>query len=223
MGQSGSVPGLTGERPTRKGSRTRERILAAAVELFAERGYHATSLSDIGERANIQRGALYYHIRAKEELLFEVLRQHVEFVLHGVRQIASEPIGAQEKFRRLIIFQTKALLERHDEITVYTRDSYALTGDRRMRLRGLQGEVEQTWKRVLIEGQEAGELRRVNPVVIKCILGLVNSPNSWFRTGGGLASAQVAELVADLAMCGIGMTVKNRVAHKMPRGETRLE
>ncbi len=203
MTNTGAKPGLSNPRPTRKGSHTRQRIITAAVELFAERGYHATTMSDIGQRADIQRGALYYHIKAKEELLFEVLRQHVEFVRERTSEIASEAVDAHTKLRNLIVFQTQALLDRGDELTIYARDSYALTAERLEAFRKMQDDVEQIWAEVLVEGRTEGTLRDVDPVVLKGILGLVASPYTWFRPGLRLDSAQVAGLFADLTLHGM--------------------
>ncbi len=202
---SGAKPGLNGARPTRKGSDTRERIVAAAVELFAERGYHATTMSQIGERADIQRGALYYHIKAKEELLFEVLRQHVEFVREGAEGIAADTVDARTKLRNLIIFQTQALLDRRDELIIYSRDSNALTAERLIQFRKIQDDVEHIWASVLAQGRNDHSFRDIDPAVLKGVLGLVASPYTWFRPGLRLDSAQVAVLFADLVLNGIAM------------------
>ena len=53
---------------------TRDRILDAATELFAAQGFHGTSVAEISARADIKTGALYHHIKSKEELLWEILR-----------------------------------------------------------------------------------------------------------------------------------------------------
>ncbi|HEV7534001.1 MAG TPA: helix-turn-helix domain-containing protein, partial [Acidimicrobiia bacterium] len=53
---------------------TKARIHRAALELFADKGFHGTGVAEIGERARVQRGALYFHIGSKEELLWEVIR-----------------------------------------------------------------------------------------------------------------------------------------------------
>ena len=189
---------------TRKGLDTRQRIRDAAIELFAKNGFHATSLSDISERAEIQRGALYYHIHAKEQLLFEIVSEPTEFVLEQARSIANEPLPATERFRRLLVFQTQAVLDRRDQLVIFIRDGNALTGARRDKLRQVQADVEDIWSSVLREGQDAGELRHIDPVALKSIILLVNSPYSWYQSGGRLDSKEVGEIIADLVMSGIG-------------------
>ncbi len=65
---NGSGAAVAGEHEL-GGQRTRERILAAALELFAGQGYAGSSIRDIAERVGVTKAALYYHFRSKEEIL----------------------------------------------------------------------------------------------------------------------------------------------------------
>lgn len=62
---------MTDEIPT-KGERTRIQIEDAAIELFMEHGYHATSMRQIAERANLALGGIYNHFKSKDEI-FEAI------------------------------------------------------------------------------------------------------------------------------------------------------
>src|SRR5688572_28744803 len=64
---TGDLPDLPGDHPTRV------RILAGGLELFAARGYHATSIRDIAGAATIQSASLYSHFAAKEAILAELV------------------------------------------------------------------------------------------------------------------------------------------------------
>ena len=54
---------------------TRHTVIAAAAEIFEERGYGNTSLSDVIERANVTKGAFYYHFATKEDLAAAIIEQ----------------------------------------------------------------------------------------------------------------------------------------------------
>lgn len=86
-------PGETGETP---GDTTRERILRAALRLFAEHGYGATSMREIAEQLGITKAALYYHFDSKEDIVRALLAD-VE------RQVAelAEWAGRQQQSRQL--------------------------------------------------------------------------------------------------------------------------
>lgn len=59
----------------------REQIMVAALELFAENGYHATSISDITKKAKISKGLLYNYFESKEQLLESIIRDGFERIL----------------------------------------------------------------------------------------------------------------------------------------------
>ena len=63
---------------------TRQRIVAAAVALFAEQGFDATSVNQVVARAGVAKGALYHHFDSKDDLLYEVYRELVDRQLAGL-------------------------------------------------------------------------------------------------------------------------------------------
>lgn len=203
MTVAGDDLGSPRRRPTSRGLDSRQRILAAAIELFARQGYHATSISDIGEYTGIQRGALYYHIRSKEDLLFAVLRQHVEAVLERALEIVATDLPPAEKLVRLFHEHVALLMERQRDLTIYQRDSQALTGERLADLRDLQARVEQVWKNTVEEATAAGTLRPIDPVVVKGILGMANSLHTWFDPDGRLTATQIADRLCDFVLLGV--------------------
>jgi TetR/AcrR family transcriptional regulator, cholesterol catabolism regulator len=74
------------------GQDTRERIVAAAVELFARQGFHATSVQAIVENARVTKGAFYHHFQAKEDILFEIM----EFLQLDFARRAQAVVSAAE-------------------------------------------------------------------------------------------------------------------------------
>lgn len=75
---------------------TRARILDAAVELFDESGFAATGLGDIIERADITKGALYYHFDSKESLAAAIIEEATNRVIGAFREIANSSTPALE-------------------------------------------------------------------------------------------------------------------------------
>ncbi len=80
---------------TERGARTRAQIVAGAGELFAERGFVATSIGDVVERVGITKGAFYFHFDSKAQLAQEVVEGYRRFLRTLQREAAaaeSEPI-----------------------------------------------------------------------------------------------------------------------------------
>jgi len=91
----GSGTGIRGERA----ASTHAKLVAAARELFAERGYHGTGTPEVVALAGVTRGALYHHFRDKEALFEAVFRQ----LERELRELSAEPVLhlADDRFRQL--------------------------------------------------------------------------------------------------------------------------
>jgi AcrR family transcriptional regulator len=85
-------PGPTAEAPVSARRRaTRARLLAAAEEVFAERGFHGASVEDLCERADFTRGAFYSNFTSKDDLLLELYAQHAARLHARVVEVAETP------------------------------------------------------------------------------------------------------------------------------------
>src|SRR6267378_3735439 len=100
---------------SRKSELTRQ-----AARLFAEKGYHGTSIGDLAEAMGVQKGSLYAHIESKQDLLYETLRDGAE-AFHG----------ALDKLRLALRAHLRIVAEQLDVATVWTQEWRYLEGDRR--------------------------------------------------------------------------------------------
>lgn len=91
-------------RQSRRSARTRERILEAAVEVFARRGFHGARVADIAEQAGIAYGLVYHHFRNKDDLLAAIFNErwgrHVDYL----RELVEEDSSFRDKLTRLVHF-----------------------------------------------------------------------------------------------------------------------
>lgn len=87
-----------------------ERILAAAAELFAAKGYRQTTFADVAERSGISRGSIPWHFGSKEGLLLAVLERSVNQINAGLAEESEGPEGPEAGFDRLVE-GARALLE----------------------------------------------------------------------------------------------------------------
>jgi TetR/AcrR family transcriptional regulator, regulator of cefoperazone and chloramphenicol sensitivity len=98
----------------RTAAATRERVIAAASALFAEHGFHATTVRDIARRAGVNLAAGHYHFGSKETLYLEVMRAQFDEVMNqlaqrGLRLTAERP--TQDGLRALLRQRVAAMLE----------------------------------------------------------------------------------------------------------------
>ncbi|WP_378742913.1 TetR/AcrR family transcriptional regulator [Nocardia brasiliensis] len=188
---------------------TRERIVRAAVELFAEKGFHGTGVAEIGDRADVQRGALYYHIRSKEELLWQILHDYIQLMLIDAERIAASADDPITKLRKLIHSHVGLIIDHRREVAIQLRDVTALSGERGAELQELRDRVQHCWQRVIDAGYAAGLLRTDDHVVTNSVLGMLNMVTFWYRPHGGHSPAEIADILATTFLDGVVTTPDN--------------
>src|SRR5213592_2175766 len=113
-------------------SARREELTRTAARLFAERGYHGTSLADLAEALGIQKASLYHHIESKEDLLWEVAWEGAE-AFHAALDAVPPEARATERIRLALRGHLAVVGGQLDVATVFVREWRHLGGERRER------------------------------------------------------------------------------------------
>ena len=209
---------VAGEIPDAKRSRVagpvqRKRILRAAAVLFAKQGYHGTGIEELSQKVELGRGALYHHIGNKERVLAEICRTNVSEMIVAGNEIKDGPGGAEERFRTLVGKLMRNIADNVPEWTVFFRDYIALSGTWLREVLRLRGDFEQIVRDILEEGMKSGELRELDPIIVKGALGLFNYSYLWVRSSGRLAPEEVAEVFCDALFVGLRSQVGGPEQH----------
>ena len=205
-GQMRSVPpgDTSGNRLRNKATNRRaDAIMHAAALLFAQNSYDGTSIKDLEEAVGLGRGALYYHISSKQNLLYEISKQHVVEMVQAGEEILSRPIPADEKLVVLARRLTETIAANLPELTVFFADYRALAPAYREELQKLRDRFEVIWQTIIQEGSEEGLFRTLDPIVVKGILGLYNYSYLWLDPEGRLSPGQLADIFSDLILTGL--------------------
>jgi TetR/AcrR family fatty acid metabolism transcriptional regulator len=159
-----------GSRPRGPGSRTgdkRERILRAAVKVFAKSGFYATRVSEVAKAAGVADGTIYLYFRSKDELLLSLFDDRVEKLLAYMRQELPKLTGAPIKLRRIIELQLGLLEGERDlaeVLTVILRQSSKLLKE--YATPKFVAYLESI-AAIVSEGQAAGDFRRdLSPILV---------------------------------------------------------
>jgi AcrR family transcriptional regulator len=165
-------------------SARRQELTRTAARLFADRGYHGTSLADLAEELGIQKASLYHHIESKEDLLWEVARGGAE-AFHSALDAVPDDEPAIEKIRLALRAHLRVVGEQLDAATVFTREWRALAGERRERFLAERRRYEERIRELFREGVERGDLRTDVDVATAALLFLsaANWAYTWLRPG----------------------------------------
>jgi AcrR family transcriptional regulator len=183
----------------------RQRILSAAVDLFADHGYDATSVSQVISRAGVAKGGFYHHFASKDDLLFAVYGDLITRQLDGMNRILAERLSAAETLRALIVDLVETTAESAREALVFSRELSQLGNRRIMQMRSQRRRYHNAVTRLVSEAQQRGEFRAVvSPEIVTfTIFGVINEMPRWYRPAGRLRPEQIATEVADLVLAGL--------------------
>ena len=183
------------------GITSRERLLEAAVEAFAEKGFTATTTRDIALRAGMSPAAVYVHHDTKESLLFTVSVEGHQAALAVIRSAAALEGDHVDRLRHMVReFSTwHAVNSRVGRIVQYEFD--ALTPDHRAEIAGYRRRIEKVMQDVLSAGVADGSFDVVDvPGTARAILSLSIDLVRWFTPRGAQPAEDIAQLHADLAV-----------------------
>jgi AcrR family transcriptional regulator len=136
----------------------RDELTRAAARLFAERGYHGTSLADLAAALGVQKASLYHHIASKEDLLWEVAREGAEAFHAGLDGVPARA-AAVERIRLALRAHLAVVASQRDVATVFVQEWRYLDGERRARIVDARRRYEERIAALFREGRELGELR----------------------------------------------------------------
>ena len=175
-----------------------------AAQLFRDRGYDATSVSDVARALGMTKAGLYHHFESKEALLFEIMMYGLDRVKDDVIVPVRAIRDPEKRLREVIV--------RHARIATQGQGAIAHLGDE---IRALppagRRQIERRMRiyfdlirDTISELRKAGRLRDVDPTVATfSLLGMILWLPRWFRQGGRLDQEAVSNTIANLALGGL--------------------
>src|SRR6184192_2942712 len=165
-------------------SARRTELTRAAARLFAEKGYHGTSVGDLAEALGVQKGSLYSHIEAKSDLLWVVAREGAD-AFHAALDEVPDQGPVVERIRSALRGHLRVVAQQLDIATVFIREWRYLEGERRDRFVAERRRYEERFRALYREGRELGELRTDLDDATAALLALsaANWAYTWLRAG----------------------------------------
>ncbi|MFD9334855.1 TetR/AcrR family transcriptional regulator [Streptomyces sp. NPDC060028] len=181
------------------------RLLVAAVEAFAERGYHATTTRDIAGRAGMSPAALYIHYKTKEELLHRISRIGHDKALEILETAASAPGTAAERLDEAVRSFVRWHAAHHTTARVVQYELDALASEHRSEIVALRRQSDAAVRRILADGVAQGEFDVPDvPGTTLAVLSLCIDVARWFNVAGRRTPDEVGTLYADLVLRMVG-------------------
>jgi AcrR family transcriptional regulator len=193
------------EDPRSRSAQTRNRLLAAAAESFADRGFHGTTTRDIAAAAGMSPAAVYVHYRSKEELLNQLSTDGHRLTIASMIR-ADDPQAPPTVRLRSVM---RAFAEHHARTHIGARvvnyELAALTPEHREAVGGMRREITAIVRAVVDAGVDSGEFHTDDPrTTTRALLSMGIDIARWYREDGNLTPEQIGDFYAELALRVVG-------------------
>jgi TetR/AcrR family transcriptional regulator, cholesterol catabolism regulator len=165
-------------------SARRTELTRAAARLFAEKGYHGTSVGDLAQALGVQKGSLYAHIESKADLLWEVSSEGAA-AFHAALDAVPDDAPVVDRIRAALRAHLRVVADQLDVATVFIREWRYLEGERRDEFVAERRRYEERFRALFREGRELGQLRTDLDDGTAALLALsaANWAYTWLRPG----------------------------------------
>ncbi|MBC8794228.1 MAG: TetR/AcrR family transcriptional regulator [Tagaea sp. CACIAM 22H2] len=179
-------------------------ILQHAARLFASRGFPGTSMNELAAAAGISKALLYHYYEDKYQLLVAIAEGHIDRLTALVDEIDAEPLSADDRLRRLIARFVREYADAGAHHQVLVQDIKYLDDADERRIRDKERHVVKSFARAIANAHPALAERRLDKPLTMLLFGMMNWMFTWFREGGELGYAEMAQLVTDFVVGGLG-------------------
>lgn len=165
-------------------STRRDELASTAARLFAERGFHGTSMGDLAEAMGVQKASLYSLTGSKQELLYRAMRDGAD-AFHARLDAIPDELPAVERIRHALRSHLRVVSEQLDIATVFTREWRYLEDEHREEILAERRRYEERMRALFRDGVEAGDLRSDLDVAAAALLVLsaANWAYTWLSPG----------------------------------------
>ena len=178
-----------------------EHLLTRAAKVFAEKGYHSTTMRDLAAVSGMSLAGMYYYVRGKEELLALVQERCFARVLAGAEQAvaaASDPVERLQGFIRHHVTFFAANLA---EMKVLSHEANSLRGERQRKVNAIKRRYVDLLERLLRE-VAPDEPRAERSAAAFALFGMMNWIYNWYDPAGEIDPDRLAGLIARIFVGG---------------------
>ena len=196
--------GRAGRRPPEAPDTRRREILGEAVRLMEEKGFAAMSVQHIADALEFSKANFYHHIDSKEELLYDIFVDTLEYSLSHIEEIVGSDRSIPDQLRALVEFYVSLMFDRRATMLVWFRERAHLSDAHQKDVGGLEQKIGATLHAFYERGMAAGCFKRMMPDVLRmAIFGLCFQLTKLPRTADRAATAEITRQLQELACTGL--------------------
>jgi AcrR family transcriptional regulator len=183
----------------------RDAIIDAAVQLFKQNGYEATSLNYIMDAIGMTKGAFYYHFESKDDLLLTIHSTFIEQELDAVTRIDREQEDPRDALRHVIIMIIESVEQYGSYMTVFFEQRRRLSHHHFREVKRKRDAFQDKIVEIVERGIASGLFKdaQSSHVLAFGIIGMCTWAYQWYRPNGEMSAREIGNLYADLVLQGL--------------------
>lgn len=179
-------------------------VYRTAAQIILEKGYDATSVSDIAQALGITKAGLYHYIHGKTQLLFDIMQYGLDVLDCEVAQPAKKIADAETRLRFMIGMHARIVTRGEGAVTILVDEARALTPAQNRKITQRKRAYLGFLRATLKEMKDERKLRDVDLTVAAfSMLGMINWLSRWYQADGPINERQIAEAIVDIALNGL--------------------
>ena len=173
-------------------------LLRVAAEVFARKGYHATTMRDLSRASGMSLAGMYHYVPGKEDLLYLIQRRCFQSVLRDVQEAVAREADPVERLRVFVRHHLAFFAANMSEMKVLSHEAESLSGDRAAEILELKRQYAKLLQRLIADADGR------NPSVSAyALFGMMNWIYTWYRPDGPLSPEGLSSAMAELFLRGV--------------------
>lgn len=189
---------------------TEDLIIKAALKLFSQKGYAATSIRDIAAETELTSSTLYYYVRGKDQLLILIMEKYLKRLLDETEEMQLESKNPTEALASLLALHVRTHGEEQLPALVVDTEYRSMVGEDREIIRGMRKEYEKKWQRVLERGVSEGVFHiKDAKVTVYALIQMCTGVAHWYAEGKRFSIKEVIDQYVELGLQMVGVQPDN--------------
>jgi len=180
----------------------RDAVLRAAVRMFNERGFHATSLDDVAASLGVSKPTIYHYLGNKDQVLLECCTLGLEQLLEAAAAARAASGSGLDRLARFLRLYAEITMDDFGRCVILTDDA-ALSAESRKRFRALKRQIDRAMRDLIEEGMADGSIAAGDPKLLAFTLaGALSWPARWFKSDGARDASDIARAMVEMLSAG---------------------
>lgn len=175
-----------------------------------QKGFHAASVREIGDRLGISQSSLYYHAKSKPQILVDLNERFMRRLLHSLEEIAVQLLPPPAKLRAVISQLVSVTAQYQAEVTVVLQERGSLPARHLKPIQKQRDRIDEILDEIIQCGVDTGDFRTLDvPLTRLALTGMCNWAYAWYHADGRLQPDQIADYFGSIFLEGISSPARH--------------